>query len=90
MPKADTDAPGDTYSAALGINYLNNIAFWSNPGTSYSLGTVPFTAEMHRKLQEIGSILTPIAQLQRFAPEQRPIGHWGRRSHSRRPATMRA
>ena len=56
MPAADTGAPGDTYSAALGINYLNDMAFWSNPTTDYTLGAAPFTADMHQRLQEVGGI----------------------------------
>ena len=56
MPRADDLAPTDTYSAALGLNYLNNLAFWSNPGTEYTLGTVPFTADMHRRIQQLGGI----------------------------------
>ena len=56
MPAADAAAPGDTIAAALGINYLNNLAFWSNPTTDYTLGAVPFTAEMHRRLQQLGGI----------------------------------
>jgi len=56
MPAADAAAPGDTYAAALGINYLNDMAFWSNPATNYTLGSVPFTADMHRRLQQLGGI----------------------------------
>jgi pimeloyl-ACP methyl ester carboxylesterase len=56
MPAADASAPGDTIAAALGINYLNNLAFWSNPTTDYTVGAVPFTAEMHRRLQQLGGI----------------------------------
>ena len=56
MPRADDLAPADTYSAALGLNYLNNLAFWSNPGTEYTLGSVPFTADMHRRIQQLGGI----------------------------------
>ena len=33
MPAADAAAPGDTYSAALGVNYLNYMAFWSKPAS---------------------------------------------------------
>jgi feruloyl esterase len=56
MPAADAAAPGDTIAAALGINYLNDMAFWSNPTTDYTLGSVQFTAEMHRRLQQLGGI----------------------------------
>ena len=56
MPAADAAAPGDTIAAALGINYLNNMAFWSNLTTDYTLGAVPFTAEMHRRLQQLAGI----------------------------------
>ena len=56
MPAADAAAPGDTYAGQLGINYLNNTAFWSTPPTDYTLGTVPFTAKMHRRLQQLGGI----------------------------------
>ena len=49
-------APGDTIAAALGINYLNDMAFWSNPATDYTLASVPFTAEMHQQLEEVGGI----------------------------------
>jgi hypothetical protein len=56
MPAADAAAPGDTYSAALGVNYLNDLAFWTNPATDYTLGSIPFTAEMHQRLQELGGI----------------------------------
>ena len=56
MPRADAAAPGDTYSAALGFNFLNNLAFWSNPGTAYAPGTVPFTVALHHRIQELGGI----------------------------------
>ena len=56
MPRADNAAPGDTYSAVLGLNYLNNLAFWSNPGTEYTLGSVPFTTDMHLRIQQLGGI----------------------------------
>ena len=56
MPAADAAAPGDTYSAALGPNYLNDLAFWSNPATPYTPATLEFTAEMHKRLQELGGI----------------------------------
>ena len=56
MPAADAAAPGDTAASALGVNYLNDMAFWSNPATDYTLGSVPFTAEMHRRLQQLGGI----------------------------------
>jgi Tannase and feruloyl esterase len=56
MPAADAAAPGDTIAAALGINYLNDMAFWSNPATDYTLASVPFTAEMHQQLEQVGGI----------------------------------
>jgi Tannase and feruloyl esterase len=56
MPAADAAAPGDGYAAGLGINYLNDLAFWTNPTTDYALGSVPFTAEMHQRLQQLGGI----------------------------------
>jgi len=56
MPADDAAAPGDTAAGALGINYLNDMAFWSNPATEYTLGSVPFNAEMHQRLQQLGGI----------------------------------
>ena len=56
MPASDANAPGDTYAAALGVNYLNDMAFWTNPAPSFTLGSVPFTAELHHALQEVGGI----------------------------------
>ena len=32
------------------------MAFWPNPPTDYVLGAVPFTAEMHRRLEQLGGI----------------------------------
>jgi hypothetical protein len=55
MPASDAAAPGDVY-ATLGLGYLNNMAFWSNPANPYALGSVPFTAEMHQRLQQLGGI----------------------------------
>ena len=56
MPAADTAAPGDTIAAQLGLNYLNDMAFWPNPSTPYTLATVPFTAAMHQRLEQLGGI----------------------------------
>ncbi|MFY9969106.1 MAG: tannase/feruloyl esterase family alpha/beta hydrolase [Roseiarcus sp.] len=55
MPAADAAAPGDVY-ATLGIAYLNDMAFWSNPKTPYTVGSVPFTADMHQQLEQLGGI----------------------------------
>ena len=55
MPAADAAAPGDAY-ATLGLGYLNDMAFWSNPATPYALGSVPFTAETHQRLEELGGV----------------------------------
>jgi Tannase and feruloyl esterase len=55
MPAADAAAPGDAY-ATLGVNYLNDLAFWSAPAPSYTLTNVPFTAEMHQRLHEVGGV----------------------------------
>jgi hypothetical protein len=56
MPAADTNAPLDTYAAALGINYLNDVAFWPNPRASYTLGNVPFTVALLDQLQKLGGV----------------------------------
>ena len=56
MPAADANAPADTYAAGLGVNYLNDMAFWTNPPTRVTLGSVPFTAEAHHALEDIGGI----------------------------------
>src|SRR5271166_4456439 len=55
MPAADAAAPGDVY-ATLGLGYLNDMAFWSNPKSPYALGSVPFTDEAHQQLQQLGGI----------------------------------
>ena len=51
MPAADTAAPADTYSAALGLDYLNDMALLPNPPGRYSLDKVPFTLAMHDQLR---------------------------------------
>jgi Tannase and feruloyl esterase len=56
QPAADTNAPSDTYAALLGINHLNNLAFWPNTRATYTLGSVPFTVALHDQLQELGGI----------------------------------
>jgi hypothetical protein len=56
MPAVDTAAPADTYSAALGLSYLNDMAFLPNPPGRYSLDKVPFTVAMHDQLQQLGGI----------------------------------
>jgi Tannase and feruloyl esterase len=56
MPAADAAAPGDTYAAALGPNYLNDLAFRSNPATPYTLATMGFTADMHQRLLDFGGV----------------------------------
>ena len=67
MPAADAAAPGDTNAAAIGLGYLNDMAFWPNPtGRATPSGSVPFTAEMHRRLEQLGGIL----QCHRPGPER--------------------
>ena len=56
MPAADTDAPLDTYAAALGLDYLNDLAFWPNPRAPYTLGSVPFTVAQHDQLEKLGAV----------------------------------
>ncbi len=56
MPAADAGAPLDTVAGTFGTQYLNNAAFWPNPPTAYLLGAVPFTAEMHEKLEQLGGV----------------------------------
>ncbi len=56
IPAADTAAPADTYSASLGLSYLNDMAFLPNPPGRYSLDKVPFTVAMHDQLQQLGGI----------------------------------
>src|SRR5690348_5950984 len=51
MPAADAAAPADTYAAAIGLAYLNDMAFWPNAPGNYSLGSVPFTVEMRQRLE---------------------------------------
>ena len=36
--------------------YLNDMAFMPNPPGKYALGAVPFTAEMHQQLEQLGGI----------------------------------
>ena len=56
MPAADNAAPADTYAAVIGLAYLNEMAFSPNAPGAYSLGTVPFTAEMRQRLEQLGGI----------------------------------
>jgi feruloyl esterase len=56
MPVKDAAAPGDTYAAQIGLNYLNDMAFLPNPAGGYALDTVPFTTEMHQRLKRLGGI----------------------------------
>jgi len=56
MPASDAAAPADTYAAMIGLAYLNNMAFWPNPAGQYTLGSVPFTAAMHERLERLGGI----------------------------------
>ena len=56
MPAADTDAPLDTYAAALGLDYLNDLAFWPNSRTTYTLASVPFTVAEQDQLEKLGGI----------------------------------
>jgi Tannase and feruloyl esterase len=56
MPAADAAAPADSYAALIGIAYLNEMAFLPNAPGAYSLGTVPFTAEMRQRLERLGGI----------------------------------
>jgi feruloyl esterase len=56
MPASDAAAPADTYAAQIGVAYLNDMAFLHNPTTPYSLGSVPFTEEMHKDLEQLGGI----------------------------------
>src|SRR6185437_6349693 len=56
MPAADAAAPADTYAAAIGLAYLNDMAFWPNAPGNYSLGSVPFTVEMRQRLEQLGGI----------------------------------
>jgi hypothetical protein len=56
MPAADSAAPEDTSAGQLGLNYLNDMAFWPNPATPYTLGNVPFTAAMHQRLEQLGGV----------------------------------
>lgn len=55
-PAADAAAPGDTYAAQIGMGYLNEMAFMPNRRSRFGLDTVPFTADMHQQLQQLGGI----------------------------------
>ena len=70
MPAADAAAPGDIY-ATLGIGYLNDMAFWTNPKTPYWVGAMPFTVEMHRQLEQLGGIYNATN------PDLEPFHHQG-------------
>jgi feruloyl esterase len=56
MPAADSAAPADTYAAAIGLGYLNDMAFWPNPRGGYTLDSVPFTVATHEQLKQLGGI----------------------------------
>jgi Tannase and feruloyl esterase len=56
MPVADAAAPADSYAAGIGLAYLNEMAFLQNPPGRYALGSVPFTAEMRQRLEQLGGI----------------------------------
>jgi hypothetical protein len=56
MPAADAAAPADSYAAGIGLAYLNEMAFLQNPPGKYALGSVPFTAEMRQRLEQLGGI----------------------------------
>jgi feruloyl esterase len=56
MPAADAVAPADTYAAMIGLAYLNEMAFLTNPPGGYTLESVPFTPEMHKELEKLGGI----------------------------------
>jgi hypothetical protein len=56
MPAADAAAPADSYAAGIGLAYLNEMAFLPNHPGKYALGSVPFTAEMRQRLEQLGGI----------------------------------
>ena len=56
MPASDAAAPADTYAAQIGVAYLNDMAFLPNRTAPYTVGSVPFTVEMHRELEQLGGI----------------------------------
>jgi hypothetical protein len=56
MPAADAAAPADSYAAGIGLAYLNEMAFLQNPPGKYALSSVPFTAEMRQRLEQLGGI----------------------------------
>ena len=56
MPAADAAAPADTYAAGIGLAYLNDMAFLPNPPAHSRWATVPFTAAMHQRLEQLGGI----------------------------------
>ena len=56
MPAADVAAPADTYSALIGLGYVNYMGFLHNPRGGYSLDSVPFTTAMHQQLAQLGGI----------------------------------
>jgi hypothetical protein len=56
MPAADAAAPTDSYAAGIGLAYLNEMAFLQNPPGKYALSSVPFTAEMRQRLEQLGGI----------------------------------
>ena len=56
MPASDPAAPADTYAAQIGLGYLNDMAFLPNPAGGYTLDSVPFTAQMHQRLENLGGI----------------------------------
>jgi hypothetical protein len=56
MLSADAAAPADSYAAGIGLAYLNEMAFLQDPPGRYALGSVPFTAEMRQRLEQLGGI----------------------------------
>jgi Tannase and feruloyl esterase len=56
MPATDAAAPADTYAAVIGLAYLNEMAFLRDPPGKFTLGDVPFTAEMRQRLEQLGGI----------------------------------
>jgi hypothetical protein len=56
MPATDAAAPADSYAAGIGLAYLNEMAFLQNPPGKFALGSVPFTAEMRQRLEQLGGI----------------------------------
>lgn len=55
-PAGDRRAPGDTYAAPIGRNFLNDMAFLSNPPPTSTLADARFTEQQHDRLQVLGGI----------------------------------